>query len=678
MIFAFDTETFPIRPGRQAPRIVCVQSREGGIELREPGLDRLERALHEGALIVGHNVAYDALCSIASRPRLLVPWFRAYESDRVACTLEREKLGRIAEGTSDRHRYDLISCLEQHHVPHDHREGDKDSPDAWRTRYHELDGIPVDSWPPEARRYALADLAVEPLYYAQSERFAGWLDDEYRQARAAFALALTSAHGMRVSAESVDLLSSRIADEHEILRRLLSSGDQDAMTAFCDRWSAEHFPLEPVPYSGGALRPKGTRDTKAVAARMHEVCSASCLPVPLTPAGAVALDADATAATLDPVLLAYSRFTSTTTILGRCDRLRLAAAHKLPIQPRFDTLKKTGRTSCRSGVTKPGIACTSFGDQTQNLSRAPGLRECYEAREGCVILSVDWVAAELGTLAQTCIDLDLGSRLAEVLTSGQDVHLWFGAIMKGWTYAYAAESLAGQHGPAAKKEAKTVRQGAKACNFGFPGGLGIEKFRAFAAKTFGIRLTDSEAHVLKAKWLDALPEMPHYFAHIAHLIDSGAELRHFRSNRYRGDLRYTAAANSYFQGRCADMLKDALFRCARACYVGGLPARIWNQAHDEILFEVPRHELGRVSREVVSIMESVSRDWCPAAPPRAEPAASRIWRKGAEPYYDDAGDLAPWEDRPLNIQIKASEGARYASWLYGITAERARALGAGA
>ena len=42
--FALDQETYPIRPGRQAPRVVCVQSRVDGVdrlELREPGLDRL-------------------------------------------------------------------------------------------------------------------------------------------------------------------------------------------------------------------------------------------------------------------------------------------------------------------------------------------------------------------------------------------------------------------------------------------------------------------------------------------------------------------------------------------------------------------------------------------------------------------------------------------------------------
>ena len=703
---ALDSETYPIRPGRQAPRVVCVQihdPRRGDLLFdRERGLDDLERLLAEPeTLIYGHSLAFDALTSIATRPRLLPLWITAYRADRCTCTYEREKLIRIAMGTLKRYpKNGLTDLIKRYKVASAHAHGDKTSPDAWRTRYHELDGIAPELYPADARRYALADLAVRGVYEAQETCPPAWLADQYRQSRAALGLALHSAWGMRTDLRAVTAFAEQTEIEHEILRELLTRGSPASLERWCEVWTDQHEPPEPmtpawlaVPYAGGLVRPDGSKDTKAAAARMRAVSRALGLPIQITKTGKsrvaegldyaaagelyTALDADATAGTSDPVLIAYSRYVSISTLRSRCERLRLAAEAGLPIQPRFDCLKETGRTSCSGGSSKPGQEIMAFGDQTQNLPRAPGLRECYTARPGCLILSVDWRAAELHTLAQTCLGLGFDSNLARVLNSGKDVHLWFGALIKGWTYEYAADALVGKLGAASKKEAKSARQAAKAANFGFPGGLGIEKFRLFAAKTYHVRLTDAEARTLKAQWLDAFPEMTGYFAHIHDLIQRGEPLIHPGSGRYRGDIRYTSAANSYFQGRCADMLKDAIWRVVEAVWIGGLPCRPWNEAHDELMIEVPEPVAHEVALEIVRIMEDVGRDWCPGAPVKAEPALQRIWRKGAEPEYQ-GGRLVPWEDRDLTEDtaekirkfLARGRSPIQASWTFGYPEDR--------
>ena len=56
---------------------------------------------------------------------------------------------------------------------------------------------------------------------------------------------------------------------------------------------------------------------------------------------------------------------------------------------------------------------------------------------------------------------------------------------------------------------KWQRQAAKAANFGFPGGLGIETFIEFA-KGYDISLTTLEAQRMKDTWFDAFPEMQEY------------------------------------------------------------------------------------------------------------------------------------------------------------------------
>lgn len=679
MIFAFDTETFPIRPGLQAPRVVCVQSlsddMEPRIELRDPGLDRLEAALDDpGTVLVGHNVAFDALATSATRPRLLRKWFRAYADDRVRCTEIREKLIRIAQGTAGTFQaHGLVDCLNRHKIPHDFRDSDKRAgdPDSWRTRYAELDGIPPEAWPHEARRYALADLAVRALFESQATRYpAEWLADECRQARADFWLSLQSAHGMRTDPRAVAAFQRKVEAENEALRREL--------------------------IAAGLVRLNGKRDTKAAAARMREVCRAKGLPIPITKTGEekvqagalsreeaaeeyTALDADSCAATADPVLVKYARFGSVKTLRSRAERLRIAGS--LPIQPRFDVLKETGRTSCSKGEMKPGRPLMAFGDQTQNLNREPGLRECYRARDGYVLVSVDWSAAELHTLAQVCIWLGLDSALARYLNDRIDVHLNFGCAMNGWPYEWAKAALKGAYGAEVKAEVKAARQGGKAANFGFPGGLGPTKFRLYAAKTYGLDLSESEARAQREWWFRLYPEMHGYFAHINGLLEAEAPLVHFKSGRYRGSIRYTSAANSYFQGLAADMAKAAGFEFARQCYVDPSSVlygcRPWNFVHDEILAEVPEERAHECAMALVAIMEDAGREWCPDVPVRAEPAICRSWRKGAEPTYRD-GRLIPWEDREMTadererIQKALASGADpiHVSWEFGFTEDR--------
>lgn len=667
-----DTETHPIQPGRQAPPVVCVQIGIPGlgpsIAIGALALAQLREILTDrGSLLVGHNIAFDALATIATWPELLPLWLEAYAADRVTDTLLREKLGRIAQGTL-KYRYpknDLLTVAERYKIPHAFEPDDKTGAASPRTRFHELAGVDPAEYPPEFRRYALADLVAGDVYAAQERAFpAQWLVDQFRQARGAFFLTYTSAWGMRVDGRAIDALGRRTELEHA--------------AAFATLLEA------------GLVRSNGSKDTKRAAARMAQVCAAAQLPIMRTKTGKeklakgetfgaleyVALDADACAVSLDPVLIAYARYTSISTLRGRVDRLRIAASTGLPVQPHFDPLKDTGRTSASMGETKPGRAMMAIGDQVQNLPREPGLRECYTARPGHWIASVDWRAAELHGLAQTCLDLGFDSQLARVLNSGQDVHLWFACQVKGWNYDDAHAKL-----KSGDKSVKLARQDAKPCMFGFPGGLGIEKFRAFARKQYQVNLSDERAREQKALWLAAFPEMRQYLQHAADLVDRKLPLVHFGSRRYRGVDRFPAAANSYFQGRIADMLKDAGWRLSvRFLPGGGLHGRgrPWNQAHDEILCELPIETAPETALEIVRTMEEVGAEWCPGCPVKAEPALQISWRKGAEPTYDSAGRLIPWEWRELSGETKEKikkEVARgiepiYISWAFGVEEKR--------
>jgi DNA polymerase I-like protein with 3'-5' exonuclease and polymerase domains len=179
-----------------------------------------------------------------------------------------------------------------------------------------------------------------------------------------------------------------------------------------------------------------------------------------------------------------------------------------------------------------------------------------------VILSVDWSSAELHTVAEVCIQMGLDSVMARELNAKRDVHLSFGASMNGWTYEWAKEH---------KKDpqVKDARQLGKVGNFGIPGGLGALKLRLWAAKTYDVIMSQAEAESLKKEWLSFFSEFRDYFANVNDLIESKAPLRHVFSGRYRGDIRYTSACNSYFPGLAADMAK------ATAASASAPPQRPW-------------------------------------------------------------------------------------------------------
>ena len=50
---------------------------------------------------------------------------------------------------------------------------------------------------------------------------------------------------------------------------------------------------------------------------------------------------------------------------------------------------------------------------------------------------------------------------------------------------------------------------AKAANFGYPGGLGIDTFIQFS-KGYGLDINTSQAQTLKDTWFEAFPEMRSY------------------------------------------------------------------------------------------------------------------------------------------------------------------------
>jgi len=652
-IVSIDTETQKIAPGLQAPPIACLQWRtldgfgiiHGQLQRRAAVLELRDYLTGDDEwIITGHAIAFDMVAICANYPELFPDVFAAYESGRIVCTMLREQLLDIAEGTR-KAQYNLqMVCMRYPGVPVPNKD------DPWRLRYGELLATPLSEWPPEALHYANNDTDTQlQLHFAQERRAAQFpapnvLGDQCRQAAADFWLKLVSAWGVHTDPAAVERYH-----QQEL-----------------DRLNHVKMELE----FAGLVRPNGSRDTKRAQALMREVWAEGIASgeltgaVPTTPAGGVSLSEDDINAALAAVpgaqaeLLAhYQVYGAAKQVLARIERLQFG--DRFPIQPRYNCIQSTGRTSCSQGDPPKGAeTIAAYGFQLQNPPRAPGARECFIPRPGWWFALVDYTGMELRTWAFACLKLVGFSRLAEVLNAGRDPHTELACSLAGIPYDEGMTRLHGERGPEAKAHFKgKLRQVSKIGNFGFPGGMGAARFVVQARAEYGVTITEDASRELKQAWLTTWPEAAEYFRFINEQL-GGADsytVQHLLSGRYRGGASYCKAANSYFQGLAADIAKNAGFIIARECYTDRASplfgCRVWNFAHDEFMSEVPANPFRATAaaRRIQSIMEETAKVWMPELTPaiQAVPTLALRWSKAADekvaesgPY---AGCLIPWE-----------------------------------
>jgi len=221
------------------------------------------------------------------------------------------------------------------------------------------------------------------------------------------------------------------------------------------------------------------------------------------------------------------------------------------------------------------------------------------------------------------------------------VHLRLAALTMGITYE---EAYARRKDP----DVKGARQRVKPANFGFLGGMGVDKFILYSRAGYDVIFTRAEAEQIKAQWLEATPEARLYFRHINNLL-AGRDIctvKQMRVDRYRGGVRYTDACNGLFQSLAADGAKAAMYAVSRACYADPGSAlyrcRPWAFIHDEIIIEAPIERVHEAGKELGVIMEREFNKFVPDCPTTCEAVAMDRWSKNAVARYDSCGKLTIW------------------------------------
>jgi hypothetical protein len=665
---ALDSETEVIEAGRLAPPLVCLSLAQATdnyalfhhTEARETVVSLLE----DDVLLIGDNAAFDFSVFAAKWPDLLPLIFEAYAADRISDTEIREKLAHIAmgvyrgfmrvDGKVEKLNYSLADLARRHlGVELDKGEG------SWQLRFGELMDVPIDWWPQEARDYAISDLvATLAIWQKQEEEHdaaAGsiinnYLDDEFRQTRAAWWLQLMSCWGMitdpagvREFARRTQLKYDAIAEDLVAAGLMRADGTRDTkmvkdrvVRAYVNLAREELGAPEDAPARlvlEVDLRRKEYKSLIYVAC--GETMEQARTFIEMTAGGKSAnhqpkTDADVCERSGDAVLEKYAELSSLKKTLSTDVPLLEQGVYK-PLKVRYESLLATGRTASTPNV--------------QNLPTEIGVRECFRPRPGCVFAVADYSGFELRTWAQVCLKVLGYSKMAEALNAGDDPHIEIACRILGIPYAEALADY--KNDP--KGRVYKPRQASKAANFGFPGGLGVRRWREYARKNYGVDVELDKATEIKGYWEDAWPESQLYFEWVNLQIEAEAPvIKQLFSNRYRGDVTFTEAANGMFQSLAAEAAKAAGFLIAYACYVDVesplFGCRPVNFVHDEFVTEVPDDERAHdAAVEQARLMELGAAPFLPDIPPIAEPLLCRKWSKSAKPVYDQNKRLVPWD-----------------------------------
>lgn len=603
-MIALDVETFPIGVGQQLTKVVCVNyglpNGDFGVLRRCDALPLIEQALATD-LIVNHFVDFDMGCIAFTWPHLLPAIIAAYEQKRIWCTARWAQLVDYAIGVNH-HQYSLADCCKRRGIEH----ADKENP--WRSRFGELDCIPLSAWPQEALQYCLldgkstielacklpetADIAEQSMYY--------------------FWLRLSSAFGLLTDSDRVTQWEAEKRATHERLAK-------DFLVRGWVRWDKKDEKYKRnmwvvqdavnAAYSGNPPMTEGRYDKKL----------GRKVPVPKC-------DSDTCLETNDSVLHSYAEFLNVQSCLTR----ELKFLKQPIIHTRYD-LAETGRS-------------TSSAPNIQNFSRDSGSRLCVRPRPGFVYAICDFKMLELCCLAQLCVVMGAGDDMAKAIRAGIDLHQKMSARILGVSYDDIP-----MH-----PEKKQTRLASKACNFGFPGGSGAESWVQYARASYGVRVELSKAKWIRKLWRNENPDVVRYqkivdtwisgqcrtcnkpvSENVCALCGSPAEqgvLDHYHSGLRRGGLTYTQACNTLFQGFGGLVAKETGWRLTKAGYaIAAFP-------HDEYLIELDKHTAVEQCRDISRIATEVCQELLPHAPSSIEPTLSTRWVKD-DPVYDDRGIL---------------------------------------
>lgn len=271
------------------------------------------------------------------------------------------------------------------------------------------------------------------------------------------------------------------------------------------------------------------------------------------------------------------------------------------LHPRFSPIgAMTGRVAC----SEPNL---------QNIPASSAFRACFRAPPGRMLITADYVGAELRIIAEASKD----PVFVRTLSEGGDLH----SIVASQIFQK----------PVSKHENPELRARAKAINFGLAYGMGAQGL----ANQIDVPL--QEAEQLLERYFRAFPRIRDYLNGSARQTLQRGVATTLAGRRYwfidmRRDGRdegtmMRVAKNMPIQGTNADMSKIAMARIVRALRQESLDAFLINMVHDELVVESAADVAERVKEIVVREMISGAAELIHAVPIEVDAKISESWSK---------------------------------------------------
>ncbi|MFC1891042.1 DNA polymerase I [Thermodesulfobacteriota bacterium] len=256
----------------------------------------------------------------------------------------------------------------------------------------------------------------------------------------------------------------------------------------------------------------------------------------------------------------------------------------------------TGRihSSFNQTVTATG-RLSSSNPNLQNIpvrgDEGREIRKGFVADDGCYLLSADYSQIELRLFAHYSGD----EAFMEAFRREEDIHS-----------RTASEIL----GAPISEVTSDMRRIAKAINFGIIYGMGARKL----SDELGIENKTAKEYIESyykrytgvKRYKEEIVEKARKDGFVTTLFNRRRYLPEINSDRprIRGEAE-RMAVNTPIQGTAADLIKQAMINIHSRLKQGNFQTRMLLQVHDELVFEVPEHEIEKIKSIVKKEMEDV-------------------------------------------------------------------------
>lgn len=224
-----------------------------------------------------------------------------------------------------------------------------------------------------------------------------------------------------------------------------------------------------------------------------------------------------------------------------------------------------GTETGRLATVKPNV---------QNFPRS-GFRHIFKARDGYRFVRADFSGQELRMVAAMSNE----KVLLDAFNDGNDPHVIMAARLNNLSIEEFTKKPTDWQ--------KYERQKAKAANFGFLYGMGVNKFIITAKDNYNVVLTIGEATKIKNKFWDNYRILKRWSEKErieckarGYALTLGGRKRFFEDM----DKAYCEMINTTVQGSCGEVLLETLLALP-----DDLKGYLVNTVHDELIFEIPEH-----------------------------------------------------------------------------------------